>query len=121
MGMADSFATRAEDMVKVDQKVDIWVYRITEHGKLGLSMVEYGQSDLKDPVSFFRTVDSSDWFSGQVRFTHSFGAYVDVDVPSHGGRVQGHVPKRLIRGELRQGDVVKVRVLKVLEGSGTLE
>lgn len=116
--MADHYVDRVEDYVSVGQEVDVWVYRLPQDGKLGLSMVEYPRCSIRDPVATFSAALPADWFDGVARF-HHHGLHVDVDAPG-GGKVQGFVPKRLVGGSPTSGQTVRVRVLRVHMSSGTL-
>jgi len=118
--MAEGFVANPQDAVAVGQEVDVWVYRLPEDKKLGLSMVAYGPSSVRDPLVAFTPPAPAQWFAGAVRYVHESGLYVDVEAPTVGGCVQGFVPRRLASGEPARGSRVQVRVLRALPGTGTL-
>jgi len=120
--MAARYVEAAEELVQVGQRVDVWVYRLPKNGKLGLSMVKYGHSSLRDPVAVFAAALPTDTFDAVVRFSHESGVYVDVEAPG-GGHVQGLLPRRLLGAHDRDpkpGHRLGVRMLRAHDGSGTL-
>jgi len=118
--IAHHFVRHVEEVVSVGQELDVWVYRLTENGKLGLSMVQCVPSRLRDPVVAFKNASASDWFQAVVRYKHNSGLYVDVEVPAAGGHIQGHLPGRFLNKRAEPGAIVNVRVLRVHESMGTL-
>lgn len=117
--MAEHYVDDAASHVQVGQSVEVWVYRLTEDGKMGLSMVDYPPCSVRDPVVTFHAALPSDWFDAVVRTVHKFGIYVDVEAPGN-GKVQGLVPIRFLAGSPEVGQGVRVRVVRVLEGAGML-
>jgi len=116
--MAERFVQYGHEAVKVGDEVDVWVYRIPADGRLGLSMIEYKPSKVRDPIESFQGIPREDWFWGTVRYSGPDGFYVDVEAPD-GAVAQGFLHKRT--SDLPEvGSSVKVRVTRIVQASGTL-
>ncbi|OLP94780.1 Uncharacterized protein YabR [Symbiodinium microadriaticum] len=120
--MVERYVEDVFDVVSVGQEVVVWVYRVAPDGKVGLSMIEYPTSKLKDPVSFFEDARPSEWFTATVRFISNWSIFVDVAVPEGGGLVQGILhksqfphPEKAVKGQ-----EVEVRVVEIISNTGTL-
>eukprot|EP00439_Symbiodinium_sp_Y106_P024204 s5257_g2.t4 len=120
--MAERFLEDVFDVVSVGEEVIVWVYRIAPDGKIGLSMIEYPPSKLKDPVSFFEDARPSEWFTATVRFISNWSIFVDVAVPEGGGLVQGilHKSQFPYPEKAAKGQEVQVRVVEIISNTGTL-
>uniref|UniRef100_A0A7S1RLD5 SAP domain-containing protein n=1 Tax=Alexandrium catenella TaxID=2925 RepID=A0A7S1RLD5_ALECA len=117
--MAEQHVTYGQDLVVLGQEVDVWVYRIPDNGRLGLSMIEYKPSPARDPVQSFVAASSEEWFDGYVRYAAPHGYYVDVKAHDGVSVAQGFLNKGASKLP-EVGSTVSVRVTRVVQESGTL-
>lgn len=119
--LAERHVRDASEVVQPGQEVDVWVYRVAADGRLGLSMIEYPNSKLQDPVSAFEGVSSRKWFKGVVRYHADRDLFVDVLAPE-GAEVQGKLAKAAVPSpeKVSVGQELEVRVLEVIANTGTL-
>lgn len=117
--MAEYHVMSVQDEVRQGQEVDVWVYRIPASGKLGLSMIEYKPSKVRDPIEYFSAVSREEWLQGRVRFSCPDSYYVDVEALDGSCVAQGYLSKRCSKLPA-VGSTIKVRVTNVREDSGTL-
>lgn len=119
--LAERHVRDASEVVQPGQEVDVWVYRVAADGRLGLSMMEYPNSKLQDPVSAFEGVSSRKWFKGVVRYHADRDLFVDVLAPE-GAEVQGKLAKAAVPSpeKVSVGQELEVRVLEVIANTGTL-
>lgn len=127
-GGPESHAVKPEDMrhveraVQTDDEVEVWIERITEDGKLQLTMLP------PPDLSAFRALHPDEWLEGRVHSIASFGLFVVVKPPQGGTEQRGLVHASQIkngfvddpRAEAEEGQVVKVRVLDVDEEASRL-
>lgn len=118
--LAERHVRAASEVVQEGEDVDVWVYRITADGLLGLSMIEYPTSRLQDPVSAFEGISSRKWFKGKVRYQGDRELFVDVTAPG-GAVVQGKLAKAALPlKKVSDGQELDVRVVEVIGNTGTL-
>jgi len=121
--MSESFTHHPSDVVSIGQEVQVRVAFVDLHShRLSLSMKDPHAKELKkrtQDVTAFNEVPPTEWLTGTVHHTVTFGAFVEVEPPGGGTPVQGLVHVTNIQDDfvedpadvLERGDVVRVRVV----------
>jgi len=108
---------------EVGQMVQVRVLNVNiMEGKLGLSMLDPGNSKSNVDLSLFQDVSPSEWLPGQVTRVLDCGVIVAVQLPSVGCEAEGlvHVNEMGDETELWEGQDVQVRLLNVNLASNRL-
>jgi len=128
----DGFVDNVEDEVEVGQEVQVRVLNVDmDRSKISLSMKQgFGGGAPRGPadVSAFEKVASSEWITGKVARTASFGAFVTVTSPDGSATADGlvHITRikdgfvESVEDELEVGQEVQVRVESVDVAGGKL-
>merc|ERR1719401_2506441 len=124
----EGFVDNVEDEVEVGQEVKVRVLSVDmERSKISLSMKQgFGGGGGGAPrgpadVSAFESIASSEWITGKVARTASFGAFVTVTSPDGSATADGlvHITRikdgfvESVEDELQEGQEVQVRVESV--------
>mmetsp|Transcript_157832 Transcript_157832/g.506221 ORF Transcript_157832/g.506221 Transcript_157832/m.506221 type:complete len:633 (+) Transcript_157832:84-1982(+) len=135
--LQDGFCDNPEDVVEIGQEIKVRIISVDEdRNKISCSMKESGgdggrsRGSSREQVNLspFDDLESSQWLTGKVVNTQSFGAFVEVPVPGSDAVAQGLVHVTQIKegfvenvaDELEVGQEVQVRVTGVDVGAGKL-